>query len=382
MQTRKLYYENCHIREFTARVCACNATDGGFSVVLDATAFYPEGGGQACDLGRLGNARVLDVQEQGEEIVHLCDGALEVGSTVTGVLDWERRFDLMQQHTGEHILSGLIYKAFGYHNTGFHVGAQVMEVDFDGVIPADALAELELAANRALWENIPVLCSVPSAEELPHIFYRTKRQLPWPVRLVQIPGYDSCACCGVHTATTGEVGIIKILSCTKLRQGVRLELVCGGRAYAYLAAVFEQNKLVSQSFSAKPLETGAAAEKMNAALAAEKYRATGLQDQILELLAERYVNQKNVLCFPQDLSGAQLRQLTEKIVPSCKGYIAVFSGSDGNYSYCLGGSDTDIARLGQAMNNALGGRGGGKGNFRQGTVPATRAQIEAFFKTV
>ena len=297
MQTRKLYYENCHIREFTARVCACNATDGGFSVVLDATAFYPEGGGQACDLGRLGNARVLDVQEQGEEIVHLCDGALEVGSTVTGVLDWERRFDLMQQHTGEHILSGLIYKAFGYHNTGFHVGAQVMEVDFDGVIPADALAELELAANRALWENIPVLCSVPSAEELPHIFYRTKRQLPWPVRLVQIPGYDSCACCGVHTATTGEVGIIKILSCTKLRQGVRLELVCGGRAYAYLAAVFEQNKLVSQSFSAKPLETGAAAEKMNAALAAEKYRATGLQDQILELLAERYVNQKtSVMC--------------------------------------------------------------------------------------
>ena len=382
MQTRKLYYEDCHIKEFTARVCACDAVDSGFLVVLDATAFYPEGGGQACDLGRLGDVRVLDVQERGDEIVHLCDGALEVGSTVTGVLDWERRFDLMQQHTGEHILSGLIHKAFGYHNTGFHVGAKVMEVDFDGVIPADALPELELQANRALWENVPVLCSVPSAEALPHIPYRTKRQLPWPVRLVQIPGYDSCACCGVHTATTGEVGILKIISCTKLRQGVRLELVCGGRAYAYLAAVFEQNKLVSQSFSAKPLETGAAAEKMNEALAAEKYRATGLQDQILQLLAERYVNQKNVLCFPQDLSGAQLRQLTEKIVPSCEGYVAVFSGSDGNYSYCLGGNGADIAQLGQAMNDALGGRGGGKGNFRQGTVPATRAQIEAFFKTV
>lgn len=381
MQTRKLYYEDCHIKEFSARVCACNAADGGFSVILDATAFYPEGGGQACDLGRLGNVQVLDVQEQGDEIVHLCDGPLEVGCTVTGILDWERRFDLMQQHTGEHILSGLIHKAFGYHNTGFHVGARVMEVDFDGVIPADALAKLELQANRALWENMPVLCSIPSAEELPHISYRTKRQLPWPVRLVQIPGYDSCACCGVHTATTGEVGILKIISCTKLRQGVRLEVVCGGRAYEYLTAVFEQNKQVSQSFSAKPLETGAAAEKANEALAAEKYRSAGLQNQIIELLAERYVNQNNVICFQENLSGAQLRLLTEKIAEACQGYAAVFSGSDGNYSYCIA-ENTDSPRLGQAMNDALGGRGGGKGIFRQGTVPATKAQIESFFQSI
>ena len=210
METRKLYYEDCHLRQFTATVTACEKAENGWYISLDQTVFYPEGGGQACDLGTLDDAAVLDVQEQGETVVHLCDRPFSVGQTVTGSIDWQRRFDLMQQHTGEHLLSGLIHDQFGYHNSGFHVGAQVMEVDFDGPIPADALWELEYRANALVWANLPVNCYYPSREELPNVQYRTKRELPWPVRIVDIPGADTCACCGVHVKYTGEVGLIKI----------------------------------------------------------------------------------------------------------------------------------------------------------------------------
>ena len=218
METRKLYYEDCHLREFSATVIACTQTEKGFLVELDATAFYPEGGGQACDLGTLGGAKVLHVREDGEQIRHLCDQALPVGGQVTGVIDWARRFDLMQQHTGEHIVSGILHAMFGCHNVGFHIGADAVTVDFDVPVPAEALETVEQQANRAVYENLPVQCWYPSPEELPAIPYRSKRQLPWPVRIVQIPGFDICACCGVHTAYTGEVGIIKILSCIKFHQ--------------------------------------------------------------------------------------------------------------------------------------------------------------------
>ena len=231
---RKLYYEDCNLRHFTATVTSCEESPKGYRITLDQTAFYPEGGGQACDIGTLGQAQVTDVQEEGERVIHFCDRPLPVGDQVAGEIDWERRFDLMQQHTGEHLLSGIIHRHFGYHNSGFHVGAQVMEVDFDGPIPAQMLSQLEEEANRLVWADIPVSCSYPAPQELPHIAYRTKRELPWPVRIVDIPGGDTCACCGIHVARTGQVGLIKIISCVKFHSGVRLELVCGQRAYRYV----------------------------------------------------------------------------------------------------------------------------------------------------
>ena len=293
MNVKKLYYEDPHIREFTACVTGCEPSEKGWRVTLSATAFYPEGGGQACDLGMLGSTRVLDVREEGEQVVHLCDSPLEVGSQVAGRIDWQRRFDLMQQHTGEHILSGLIYEKYGYHNIGFHVGKNAMEVDFDGPIPAEVLQELEKAANQAVWENIPLKCWYPAPEELPHVFYRTKRALPWPVRIVQIPGYDSCACCGVHVKRTGEVGLIKILSCTKFHEGIRLEMLCGQRAYDYLCRIHEENRQVSQTFSAKPLQTGAAAQKAAEDLAREKLTSNTLRGRIFAGIAENCRGREN-----------------------------------------------------------------------------------------
>lgn len=372
----KLYYKDCHLREFQGVVTGCTPCDQGYWVTLDATAFYPEGGGQACDLGRLGGANVLDVREFGEEVRHLCDAELKIGETVTGRIDWARRFDLMQQHTGEHILSGLIHAAFGYHNTGFHVGAEVMEVDFDGPISPDDLAILERRANEAIWANLPVKCWIPSPEELPGVKYRTKRDLPWPVRIVQIPGYDSCACCGVHTAQTGEVGLIKILSCVKFHGGIRLEMVCGSRAYRYVTEVFNQNRQVSQLFSAKMLETGEAARKIADALSDEKLRRTELQKQVFDSIANSYVNQNNVLHFEDGLEPGQVRILADKIAGVCNGYAAVFSGG----SYCLATREGDLRALCKEMNVALNGRGGGKPNFQQGRVMAAKAQIEAFFE--
>lgn len=380
MKTRKLYYEDCHLRCFSAVVTSCEKAGKGWQVTLDATAFYPEGGGEAPDLGTLGGVNVLDVQEDGEQVVHLCDGPLTVGETVTGEIDWERRFDLMQQHTGEHIISGLIYEKFGYMNTGFHVGADVMEVDFDGPISADDLAEIEGRANEAVWENIPLKCWIPTPEELPTVFYRTKRALTWPVRIVQVPGYDSCACCGIHVKNTGEVGLIKILSCTALRGGVRLELVCGGRAYRHMVTVFEENRKVSQAFSAPMNATGEAALRMNEALAAEKSRAVGLQNRLLERIAGSYVNFGDVVHFEQGLDGNGLRQLADKIADCCGGRVAVFSGEEGNYNYCLAQRGGDLRELNRTMTATLNGRGGGKPEFQQGTLHTTKAQIEEFFK--
>ena len=376
---RKLYYENCMLREFTATVTGCESCEKGWRVTLDATAFYPEGGGQACDLGMLDGVAVTDVREEGEEIIHLCSAPLEVGKTVTGIIDWQRRFDLMQQHTGEHILSGLINGKFGWHNVGFHVGKDMMEVDFDGPISPEDVQWLEEQANRAIWEDLPIRCFVPDEEALEKTVYRSKRRLPWPVRIVQVPGIDSCACCGVHTATTGQVGLIKILSCTKFHSGVRLEMVCGGRAYRYTAEVFEQNRQISPLLSAKPLETAQAVAKLSQALGEEKLRSANLQKQVFDSIAESYVNQENVVHFERKLSGGDLRLLTEKITGKCRGFAAVFAGEDGAYSYCLGCPGGDLRQLGKDLNQTLNGRGGGKPDFQQGSVTADRQAILDFF---
>ena len=383
METEQLYYVNPNLREFTAQVLSCAPEKGGYRIILDRTAFYPEGGGQACDTGTLGQARVLDVQEQNQQIIHLCDSPLAVGATVTGTIDWERRFDLMQQHTGEHIISGIVHRMFGYGNCGFHVGEQVMEVDFDGPIPPDALAQIEQEANEAVWKDIPLKCWYPDRETLPSVFYRTKRALPWPVRIVQIPDYDSCACCGIHVTTTGQVGLIKILSCVKFHQGVRLELVCGKRAYGILRDVFDQNKQVSQAFSAKILETGDAARKINEQLAAEKFRAAALEKQVFSYIAKEYAGKENVLHFAPGLSSGAIRELTDKIAENCHGWAAVYSGTDENgYGLCIVSKTEDVKPLGAKAAEALHGRGGGKSGCYQGSFRATRQQIEAFFQAL
>ena len=382
MNEEKLYYQDSHRKTFEAVVTNCVKTEKGYEVCLSQTAFYPEGGGQACDLGTLDDAHVLYVKEQSEQILHICDRPLEVGKTVAGVIDWNRRFDLMQQHSGEHMVSGIIHRLFGWHNVGFHMGSDVVTIDFDGPVPQEALAQIEGEVNEKIWENLPVRCWYPEESELPHIPYRTKRQLPWPVRIVEIPGVDLCACCGTHVKSTGEIGFVKLFSCVKFHQGVRIEMACGARALALLSKVYEQNRQVSQAFSAKLMETGEAARKMNDALAAEKYRSVSLQKRIFEHTAEQYRDKGFALHFEENLSPAGVRELAEIISGVCDGTAAVFSSSDGRFDVCLANPGGDVKELGAKMAKQLDGRGGGKPGFFQGSVKATKEQVEAFFRNI
>ena len=381
MPTRKLYYEDAHLKCFTAQVLSCTRTQTGWAVTLDATAFYPEGGGQAADTGTLGGVRVLDTREQGEEIVHLCDGPLTPGTQVEGCIDYDLRFPRMQQHSGEHIVSGLIHSRWGWHNTGFHMGSDVITIDFDGVIPAQELPALEAAANEAVWQNIPLKIWTPSMEELPNVRYRTKRALPWPVRIVEVPGFDTCACCGVHVASTGEIGLIKLFSAIPFRGGTRMEMACGRRALEILNQAYDQNRQVSQAFSAKLSETGEAARKMNDQLAALKYRITGLERQIFASIARGYAGAGNVLHFQEGLDNTALRELADAIAESCGGAAAVLTGEDGAYGFCLVTRQGDLRDFTKEMTAALGGRGGGKPNYQQGRITSARQQIEEFFQT-
>lgn len=379
MQTRQLYYEDSLLQTFEATVLSCTQEKAGYGVVLSATAFYPGGGGQACDTGTLDAAKVLEVYEQEDRIVHLCDTPLTPGRKVRGTVDWEPRFHRMQQHTGEHMVSGLIHKHFGCHNVGFHMGAEVVTVDFDGMLTLEQLVQVEQEVNALVWQDIPVRCWYPEEAELAKIPYRSKRQLPWPVRIVQIPGADICACCGTHVATTGQIGLVKIFSCVKFHQGVRVEMACGALALEQLSKAYEQNRMVSQVFSAKILETGEAAQKMNDALAAEKYRAAGLEKRLFAAIAGQYARAGDTVHFETGLSPASVRLLAEKIAQVCGGTAAVFSGSDGRFDVCLANVSADVKELGTAMIQALGGRGGGKGGFFQGSVCCTAADIRGFF---
>lgn len=378
METRKLFYEDCHLTSFLATVIHCWELPEGYAVELDATAFYPEGGGQAWDLGMLEDVRVLAVREDAERVVHICDGPLKPGQQVTGRVDYDRRFDLMQQHTGEHILSGLIYSRFGFHNMGFHVGAECMEVDFDGEIPQDALAELEMAANKVVWANLPVECFVPSQTELCQIPYRTKRQLPWPVRIVKIPGVDSCACCGVHCAFTGEVGLIKILSSVKFRQGVRLELACGQRALRYVNQAWEQNRRISQQLSVKQHQTAEAVKRQEEQLGEEKLRCTQWQKQLFEVVAANYAGKGNVIYSQKGLGGTEIRQLAEKIAEQCGGVAAVMSPAGEKVGVCLACPGGDVSVVGKDLCNAFAGKGGGRDGFFQGTVFGKENEIKTY----
>ena len=381
METRKLYYEDSHMGEFTARVVSCEETEKGFAVVLDATAFYPEGGGQACDLGTLGDANVLDVREKGDSIVHLCDRALEAGSQVTGAIDWARRFDLMQQHSGEHMVSGVIHRRYGYHNVGFHMGSEVITIDFDGVIPVEDLASIEAEVNAGIWANLPIRCWYPEPDILPTVGYRTKRELPWPVRIVEVPGFDKCACCGTHVKHTGEIGLVKLFTSIPCRGGSRMEMACGKRAVELLTQAYDQNRQVSQAFSAQITETGMAARRMNETLEQEKLRYGALQKKLFGFIAESYVNCGNVLHFEENLDSVQIRILADAIAEGCGGMAAVFSGSEENgYAFALVTREGDLRPFGKAMTAALNGRGGGKPIFQQGRVNAPRAEIETFFR--
>lgn len=379
METKKLYYEDAFLREFTARVLSCEEVKGGWAVVLDRTAFYPEGGGQPADHGVLGGADVLDVHEKGGVITHLCAAPLPAGETVTGAIDWARRFDHMQQHSGEHICSGLICARFGCDNVGFHLGAESVTIDYNAAISWDELMELERRANAYIYEDRAIDIQFHRGAELDAIDYRSKIPLRGDVRIVTFPDADCCACCGTHVARSGQVGVVKFLTCQKFREGVRIELLCGERAYRYLSATWEQNLHIAQSLSAKPVESAAAVARLKAEHSALKQRAAKLETEVFARIAAQNAGRGDVLLFEDELSPDSVRKLCDAVASVCGGRCAVFAGADGAWKYAVGEVGGGLREFTMALNAALRGRGGGKPNFVQGNAACTRAEIEAFF---
>lgn len=378
----KLYEEQPYLTQFTAQVCSCAQGRKGWDVILDQTAFYPEGGGQPYDLGALGGVQVLEVHEREGHVVHTCSAPLEVGSTVEGQIDWARRFDLMQHHSGEHIVSGLAHTMYGCDNVGFHMGADVITIDFNVELSQEQVRELEAAANRYIWGDHPVQITYPSPEELAHLEYRSKKAIEGQVRIVSFLGADTCACCGTHVSSSGQVGLVKLLSCQKFRSGVRIELVCGGRAFAHLSKVWEQNHQISNLTSAKLLETAPAVERLLAENQALKSRILTLEDAHFAALAQQYQGAGDVVLFEEDLKPDGLRRLTAAVQAVCGGRCACFSGRDGQgYQYAIGQPGGELRPLVKELNQALQGRGGGKPDFVQGSVAAGRSEIEHFFQT-
>ncbi len=379
METTKLYYQDPFLREFTAAVTSCEETKGGYLVTLDRTAFYPEGGGQPYDTGVLGEAKVLEVHDKNGVITHLCNKPLAVGASVEGKIDWARRFDHMQQHSGEHICSGLICERFRCDNVGFHMGTDIVTIDFNADISWEELMEIEEAANRYICEDHPIDIRFYRGAELDKVEYRSKKPLEGDVRIVAFPGADCCACCGTHVVRSGQVGLVKFLSVQKFREGVRIELLCGDRARRYLSACWEQSLHIGQALSVKPVASAAAVERLQSELGALKLRCAKLEGSAFAQTAAQYEGKGDVLLFEDEMSGDSLRKLCDAVASVCGGRCAVFAGADGAYKYAIGHAGGELRDFTKKMNAALSGRGGGKPNFVQGSVGCDRAAIEAFF---
>ena len=379
METTKLYYEDPFLQGFTAAVTSCEEGKGGYLVTLDRTAFYPEGGGQPYDTGVLGEAKVLEVHDKNGVITHLCNKPLAVGASVEGKIDWARRFDHMQQHSGEHICSGLICERFRCDNVGFHMGTDTVTIDFNADISWEELMEIEEAANRYICEDHPIDIRFYRGAELDKVEYRSKKPLEGDVRIVAFTGADCCACCGTHVPRSGQVGLVKFLSVQKFREGVRIELLCGDRARRYLSACWEQDVRIAQALSVKPTASAAGVERVLGELSALKQHCAQLEEAAFAQTAAQYENRGDVLLFEDEMPGDSLRKLCDAVASVCGGRCAVFAGAEGAYKYAIGCASGDLRELTKRMNAALSGRGGGKPNFVQGSVSCRRADIETFF---
>lgn len=379
--TEKLFYTDSHMREFTATVLKCRQRKDKYEIVLNQTAFFPEGGGQYADTGLLENVRVTDVRERDGVIFHIADSPLEVGREVHGEIDWEERFVKMQQHTGEHIVSGLVHARFGYNNVGFHLGSEDCTMDFNGEITKDELREIEWEANRAVVLNLEVEVSYPSKEELESLSYRSKIEIEGQVRIVTIPGYDVCACCAPHVKKTGEIGMVKLTNVQRYKGGVRVTMLCGFRALADYDRKEASAKAISALLCAKEETIAEAAAHLKEEYANEKAKSAGLERRLLTYRAAEVSPEEKAVCiFEEDLNGESLRILMNLVLETDRLCCAVFTGNDKDgYRYVLGSRTLDIRDLGKEMNREFRGKGGGKPEMVQGTICAKADEVKRWF---
>ena len=378
--TRKLYYTDSHLFSFTARVLSCEENRGRWEIVLDETAFFPEGGGQPADTGTLSGVKVLDVREKDDVIIHFCDGPLEVNSTAEGHLGRELRLCRMQNHSGEHIFSGTAHRLYGCENVGFHMGDRDLTIDFDRELNEEEILRIETESNEAVRENLPIRAGFPSKEELGRLEYRSKKELQGDVRIVEIPGVDRCACCAPHVGHTGEIGLIKVLNFERHRGGVRLVLACG--MWALEDCREKQNSVaeISVLLSAKRNEVSGAVRRLLQERDALKEKNAVLAMELVRFkAAQQPETEGNICLFEAIPDEIAMRELVNLLMEKCGGMAAVFfPGSEGGTRYIIGSRRIDLRKAARDINTGIGGRGGGRPEMIQGSAAAPEEQIRSF----
>ena len=388
--TEKLFYKDSYTKEFQARVVSCTECKGSYQAVLTRTAFFPEGGGQSADTGFFytedgREIPVTDVQEKDGTVFHYIAAPVKEGEEIKGKLDFKERFSKMQQHTGEHIVSGLVNRHFGYHNVGFHLGEEDVTMDYDGVLTREDLEQIEMEANQAVAENIPVVVLYPSEEELNNITYRSKIEIEGQVRIVQIPGYDSCACCAPHVKETGSIGLIKIVGAIHYKGGMRVSMLCGFRAL-WDYRMKERNVVkISNLLSAKQEDTAQAVERLGQEVNRQKEKIRNLQQRYVGLCLEEAGNQaktepeKSILLFVEELDAAARRNFVNAAMDMTEGFAGVFVGNDEEgYQYVLGSRSQDIQEAGKQLNARFQGKGGGRPPMIQGSLHGEEQALKEF----
>lgn len=383
-QTEKLFYQDSHRREFDAKVLSCEKDKNGYSIILDQTAFFPEGGGQYADTGWLDEAVVSDVREKQGSICHITDRALEAGEIVHGKINWEERFEKMQQHTGEHIVSGLVHERFGYDNVGFHLGNDYCTMDFNGPITMEELMEIEWEANKAVASNLEVRILYPSKEELDFLDYRSKIEIEGQVRIVEIPGFDICACCAPHVKRTGEIGLIKLVGRMNYKGGERITMLCGFRALRDYRIKQENAKNIGSLLCEQENNISEAVEKLKAERDDWKNKAFFLQQKLLKYQAEEISIREGVTwVFDSTLEGNAPRELMNALLDRGAVVAAVFAGSvESGCRYVIGSRKEDVRPLGKDLNEKFEGRGGGKPEMVQGSLKGEQKLIEEYLKGI
>lgn len=380
IRTRKLYYEDAYKTEFTAKIVSANAGD----IVLDRTAFFPEEGGQSADTGVLGGFRVADVKIKDGEIHHLLEdrnASFEAGTEISGRIDWQHRFSNMQQHSGEHIFSGLVHSTYGFDNVGFHLSDNEVTLDFNGVIGPDGIRDIERRANEIIFRNIPSEIRFLSGEEAKTAEYRSKIDLDDEIRVVTYPGVDVCACCAPHVALTGEIGCLKVVGLQNYKGGIRVSILCGMRA---MEVFFHDRDILEKTanyLSNSTDEVYHLVVKARTELAETKAALAEAAKKLVQVRIDQIpAGDGNAVLFEESLDAGAMRSAVNSLVQKKNGFCGVFAGSDADgYRYVIGKQGGDARTINNELREKFGARGGGKPEMVQGSVTASRADIETLF---
>ncbi|SHI96666.1 alanyl-tRNA editing protein [Pseudobutyrivibrio xylanivorans] len=378
MKTIALYDDDSFATEFTARVVSCEEAEGSYKIVLDQTLFFPEQGGQTSDIGILGQVSVTDVQIENEVIYHFCDKPIEVGQKVVGTIDWEHRFGNMQQHTGEHIFTGLAHKIFGADNVGFHLSDNTVTLDLNIELSEEQVRLIERTGNEIIAKDVPVKTYYPDEATLAATDYRSKKEIDGDVRLVEIEGVDICACCAPHVKTTGQVGMLKVVSYGKYKGGTRVYILCGLRA---LDDYNRRMEILAKSYQ----QLNCPEEDMPGRIAGILEDNKQLKYKISQIKADILMNQivrfpselSDVTIFTEDLDAKTMRDGVNALVERHEGLCAIFSGDDEEgYNFVIGSKTRDCSAIAVGLRELLGAKGGGSKEMAQGSIQATRSAIE------